>query len=105
VKTFAEVDLWEVEPVVNFAWHTWNIRIPEVRDMRLYIEVEESGMIQLNSYSFFNGKKEADMSFDERREVYEYLCEWELAVWRRIGPEDSELFATEKLDPEFGLEV
>ena len=31
------------------------------------------------------------------REILDWLVEWEYAEWRRIGPEDSEVFATEKL--------
>lgn len=32
----------------------------------------------------------------QRIEIYDLLVEDELAVWRAIGPEDSELFATDK---------
>ena len=31
------------------------------------------------------------------REILDWLIEWEYAEWRRIGPEDSEVFALDKL--------
>jgi hypothetical protein len=41
------------------------------------------------------------------KEIYEWLIEWEYAKWGRIGEDEYELFATEKLlaiKPEFHFE-
>ncbi len=38
-----------------------------------------------------------EVSHDIRKEIWDWLEEWELVVLRPIGPEDSEYFATDKL--------
>jgi len=63
----------------------------------LYVGVREDGLIEMQNSTYWFGKKWPDMSWDEKREVYDFLTEWEYAEWKQIGPEDSELFAMEKL--------
>jgi hypothetical protein len=104
--------MWEIEPDVQRVWVTHHVHIPWNRRSEfktgnhysIYVDVEESGLIQLNETTWWNGKRADKLTYEERREVYEFLIEWELASWRAIGPEDSELFALKKLDPEYGLE-
>lgn len=64
---------------------------------RLYVEVDNYDQVHISDNSYWFGKHWHDMSWAERREVWDVLVEWELFEWRRIGPEDSELFATDKL--------
>lgn len=111
----SEVDIYadEYEPILSGTmWTTYGIRFPRPSEMKsadipyfLYVEVDTSGMISLSPYTYWQGKKEKDLTWEERREVYEFLIEWEFAEWRRVGPEDSELFATKKLSEEFGLDA
>jgi hypothetical protein len=63
----------------------------------VYVEVEDDGLLIIQDHSWFNQKTFRIMEWEERREVYDWLIEWEYAEWRKIGPEDSELFATTKL--------
>lgn len=108
MREFKELtdDFWnaENEPQAKFVWNTFVLRIPDVRDMAIYVSVQTDGLLNVEDITWFDGKRFGDMEFNERREIYDYLCEWELAAWRRIGPEDSELFALKKLDPTYGIE-
>jgi hypothetical protein len=64
----------------------------------LYIEIDEYDyLVGIQPHSNFFGKKYGDMDHDEKRIVWDWLMEMELLEWRRIGPEDSELFATKRL--------
>jgi hypothetical protein len=70
----------------------------------IWVEVEiETGMINVQDHSRFNGKDFRNMEYEERREVYDWLTEWEYAAWHRIGYDDTELFATKKLSPDYGV--
>jgi hypothetical protein len=106
------VDLYadENKPETKFTGHTWQINLPRKEAGKLstktpviWLEVDTIGIITLHS-GWWLGKRVSELSFAERREVFEWLTEWELAVWRAIGPDDSEIFATKKLDPELGIE-
>jgi hypothetical protein len=72
--------------------------------------VEETGQLEIDyahGFGEIRGSQGTGITrehFDNRMEVYGYLVEWELAEWRQIGPEDSEIFATKKLDPEWGID-
>lgn len=94
----------ENAPYVKQTSVVYIVRSPRPAEMksedviRLYVEVDISdGLATLQPYSSFQGKNYKDMDHSERREVYDYLIEWELLEWRKIGPEDSELFATNNL--------
>lgn len=63
----------------------------------VYIEVEDSDYAQIQQHSSYYGKSYKNMEHSERMDLYTFLVEHELLEWRKIGPEDSELFATEKL--------
>lgn len=105
-----EIDLWDDthEPVSKLAWRTYRLTIPgHESEVRLFVSVEPYGMLSLDermSTWFHVMKTDGMFNHDTRREIYEWLKEWEFAVWKRIGPEDTELFATKKLDPDYGLE-
>lgn len=64
---------------------------------RIYVEIDNYDQASLSKYTYWFGKRLEDMSYEEQREIMDYLVEWELLEWKRIGPEDSELFATDKL--------
>lgn len=66
----------------------------------IYLEVHNDGLTELGSSTTWFGMKLADMAQEIRQEIYEYLTEWEICEWQRIGPEDRELFATDKLTAE-----
>lgn len=63
----------------------------------IYVEVDEFDLTHISDYTYWYGKRAADMSWQERKEVLDFLCEWELIELRQIGPEDSEYFATDLL--------
>ena len=105
-----EVDIWadDMRPEVRFVGIQYGIRLSNKKIIELrqtdqfkspyaYVTVEEGGLLMVEDNTYFNGMKFRDMTWEQRRDVYDWLIEWELAEWRRIGPEDSELFATDKL--------
>lgn len=57
----------------------------------------EDGLVELDEMSFWFGAREEGWDVAIRQEVWEYLREQELVELRPIGPEDSEYFATSKL--------
>ena len=108
-----DIDLWAEEnaPTVKPAWRTYCIRIPNVRDTVIYLDVDDNDYSELpwetqslymiqgfnESISSWFGRRIDKMTYKEREEIWEWLIEWELVVLRKIGPEDSEYFATDKL--------
>lgn len=92
----------ENEPVSEFYATVYRVKFPRPGEFNywIYIEVDQYGMLILQDHTFFCGKTFRNMSRNERSEVYEFLVEWELAEWKQIGPEDRELFATERLTRE-----
>jgi hypothetical protein len=80
-------------------------------EVHICVDVDEYGSIELVSARSFgditlnNPQVSMQEAHANRMEVFNYLTEFELATWRPIGPEDSEIFATKKLDPEFGIET
>lgn len=98
------IDLYadENEPVSEWIGNIYSVKLlhgDRENRYNIYVEVDEYGQISIQDHTFFLGKDFRSMSWEERREVYSVLVEWELAEWRSIGPEDSELFATKKLEP------
>lgn len=63
----------------------------------LYVEVDNWDMVNIQGHSVWAGQNFKNLTWDQRTEVYSLLVEWELCEWKSIGPEDRELFATEKL--------
>jgi hypothetical protein len=107
-----DIDLYadENRPLVRLASTTYRVSIPRPAEVRtqdipfVYVEVDYLDMISIDRrYTNWDGLRGMDLIEDNRSvnsllvEIYAWLVEWELAEWRRIGPEDSELFATSKL--------
>jgi hypothetical protein len=96
----------EQEPRITFEQTVRRITMYGEPDCSVFFEVDERGHIEvLNHRGFF--PKKAKNSFGEHNQrvaVYNWLVDWELAVWREIGPEQSECFATKKLDANWGIE-
>lgn len=95
------------EPVVKPAYMTYRIQLPKEVSTHfktvtytpyiIYLDVDRLGCASLNERTYWFGNHAGHMSHLHKQEIYDFLIEWELIEWRRIGPEDSELFATEKL--------
>jgi len=81
-------DIWkdENEPEVSFSEIVYAVSVPQLRI---------GARIAVDSYDLISSID--SWGFAKLAEVYEWLVEWELAYWKAIGPEDSELFATNKL--------
>lgn len=102
-----QIELWDDanEPQAKFMWHVYKLQIPHNRTFGyrskdlpfVYVSVDHVAQIQLEEPTYWFGQDLSQMSYDTRREIYEWLVEWEYAQWINIGPEDRELFATEKL--------
>src|SRR5215831_11092115 len=101
------------EPAVKHHAVVYHVQIPgHPREVNCRILVYRDGLIELDYFWWFGvkGPKEGGgyrlsnpedkKIWDTRIEVLEWLHEWELIVLRRIGPEDSEWFATDKLTGE-----
>lgn len=100
------IDLYADEnaPYVKQTSKVYIVRYPRPAEMKwderyaLYVEVGlETRELHVQPHSMFLGKTFKNMDHGEQMDVYSFLCEWDFAQWRRIGPEDSELFATSKL--------
>jgi hypothetical protein len=94
----------EYEPISKQAYVTYVVKVPiqkigkaAFQPIVLYVIVRDDGLIEIDGKSYWFGKHSIDMTYDEKQEIYEYLTEWEYCEWKAIGPEDSELFATDKL--------
>jgi len=104
----------ENEPETKLYAHVHLVRLPrnrwvDVEHKRgylpwLYVSVALDGLVHVEEYSQWEGKKVGNIPHNERREIYEYLREWELIALRKIGPDDREWFATKKLSSELGIE-
>ena len=109
-----EIDLYsdECKPVAQFYSTMYRVSIPRPAEYPtgeipfVHVEVDYLGMVTIDrDRTFWSGTRlrTLDIVNDNRsvnsllQEIYDWLVEWELAEWRAIGPEDSELFATEKL--------
>lgn len=97
------VDLYTDEPTFTFSHTTYRITIPNQMEKPsklipyVYVEVDQYNMITVDRArtTWIRGFSPSENK--TLMEIYEWLIEWELAEWRDIGPEDRELFATEKL--------
>ena len=101
--------IWQDEnaPTVKQTAVVYHLQFPRPAEVKredsyyLYVEVDSRDeLATVQDYSSYLGKSFGRMDFDERMEVYEFLTEWEFCEWRKIGPEDRELFATHKLTGE-----
>lgn len=110
----AEIDLYADEnaPLIQFYSSIYRVTIPRPAEFPtgeipfVYVEVDNFGMISVDQrQTYWSGTRlrTLDIVDDNRAvnsllvEIHNWLVEWELAEWKAIGPEDSELFATEKL--------
>lgn len=100
------IDLWadENEPETHYWSKVYLVRIPRASERTsseqffVYVEVDQYDIISIGGdSSWFGNKVDRD---NIHKEIYDWLVEWELAEWKQIGPEDSEIFATEKLTKE-----
>lgn len=100
------VDLWadENEPVITSIATEYIVTLPRGRhrkiseDVAIYVQVETGPTPSLLSIQFDKGNwMGRPPRWDDYKEIRDWLIEWELAESRQIGPEDSELFATEKM--------
>ena len=77
---------------------------------KLYIEVNvyHDGLAELGDFWWFGVRAKRNGGYrlsdpedrkvwDTQKEIWGYLSEWELVTLKRIGPEDSEYFACDKL--------
>jgi hypothetical protein len=98
------IDLWAEEnaPIVNEVATVYSLRIPRDLTRRtsdsanVYVEVDQYGMMNIHTGTYWF-RRDWKQDYSIQREIMDWLVEWEYAEWRQIGPEDSELFATEKL--------
>jgi hypothetical protein len=63
----------------------------------VYLEVDPYGMVDVRSYHWFGATSSEGKDWRIQKEIFSYLQEWEYIQSIRIGPEDSEWFATDKL--------
>lgn len=96
--------LFNEEPYVKQTSVVYIVRNPRPAEIKwddgytLYVECDiTDGLVNIQAHSHFLGKSFKNMEHSEKMEVYSFLTEWELCEWQKIGPEDSELFATQKL--------
>lgn len=110
-----EFDLFsdEKEPEVT---HTttitsYRVRVPsEAQSIDVMLDVYDDGLVDIKWYKWFGEDSrdydrkvatatiaERNSHFEIKRQIMEYLSEWDLVELKRIGPEDSEWFATEEL--------
>lgn len=101
------------EPVTEYQYTVYKVMLPYSARMTMrtniqpyaYIGVDAYGMISIESYTIWFGKHLKDLTWDERKEIYDWLVEWEIAEWKAIGPEDSELFITKPFAKAHNLEL
>ena len=95
----------------KFEYKLFFIRMPHALDRKTgetitcRISVDQYGYCEMVDWYNF-GLRDPHTSYNSlmdqklieaEKEVWEWLAEWELVELRRIGPEDSEYFATSKL--------
>lgn len=102
-----EFDLYadENKPEANLFSMVYRVELP--RDLRVrfkagelpfvYVAVDNYGMTSIEPPTLWFGESFDNLTYERKQEVYEWLIEWEFAEWLKVGPEDRELFATEKL--------
>ena len=104
------IDLWDDnnEPIVRFNQAVYYVGLPSEVQMTMptneipyvYVGVDKYGLVELVNFNWFGQYSRNVDSTKQggiRREIYQWLEEWEIIESRRIGPEDSEWFATKKL--------
>jgi hypothetical protein len=91
----------ENEPVVDETARVYHLALDRHRTgfrnwITVLISVDNYEMIHIDQGHWF-GEKIDITNHTQMLEIYEWLVEWDYAEWKKIGPEDSELFATERL--------
>ena len=86
---------------------TYRIDIPNAHfDYYAVLWVREDGYAELQDFKFHGirspqqGEYNSVESYAQRKEVWDWLMEWELVELKPIGPEDSEYFITHELEKE-----
>lgn len=99
----------ENEPYTHLSHSVYGLRLPY--PAKFPTDVQPFVYVEVDTYGFINIDRSRTRWFGDsltnvdasksvhaiEKEIYEWLVEWELAEWKSIGPEDRELFATEKL--------
>lgn len=65
--------------------------------IRVYASVDNYDEVNIEDQTYWFGKKASNMTWEEKQEIWEWLGEWDYAERKKIGPEDYEWFATQKL--------
>lgn len=106
--TDTDFDLYadENKPEVKFFRAVYRLELPwqvqrtfdRVLDVPFHvcIAVADDGLVDLEPNTWWFGKQVKDMDWNERREILDWLVEWEIAEWKAISPEDAELFVTQE---------
>jgi hypothetical protein len=102
---WSTLDIYNDEnvPTSNLFYTTYRVRIDKMfspvshNPFSILVNVFSDGLANLDDNTSWFGKKVSDMTWKEQREIYDYLQEWDYVTLERIGPEDSEWFATERL--------
>ena len=71
-------------------------KTPRVLFTSVFVAVDNYSLVQIDS-GMWMGEKIDTTNHKQVREILDWLIEWEYATWRPIGPEDSEVFALDKL--------
>jgi hypothetical protein len=112
-KYMQEADIYadENEPQADYFGKVYRVVPPVQRPpCSAYVLVLEYGQCELHDWYWF-GKRDPHKPYqlmnpvdkelwDAMQEVWYWLEEWELVERRKIGPEDSEYFATDRLTKE-----
>lgn len=97
-------EIWENDyrPEAKHRGHFWEIQqtLKDGKRLSAYVIVYVNGEIHLDKAMGFASRYEPAV----RESVIEWLAEWEFISRRKVGAEDWEWFATESLDPEYGVE-
>ncbi len=108
-KFWEEFDLWDDKhaPVTKQSYVVYVIELPlkvkkswaraMYNPFTLWVGVSEDDTLHVIEHSIWFGKMHNELPREIQRDIVDYLIEWELAEWKQIGPEEKELFATEKL--------
>ena len=100
-----EFDLYaeENEPRVAFQYTVYGVRVPwrqDTRDITVNVSLIVYDQDNLVSIDFNRTTWDlGDLTEDVKQHaqaIWDWLSEWELVELKRIGPEDSEYFATDK---------
>jgi hypothetical protein len=102
----------ENKPESKEFYKTYTVNVPSqsndvpMKRIGVRLAVYRDGLVNIDSFSWFGvyGPKQANANYSDPKqqkaaiqEIWEWLTEWGLVKLQRIGPEDSEYFATSDL--------